>query len=144
MNGTQAALILADWPDDALDYAPLPVSGDDGFPQAFLISVAGFVYRLIFTVVYSDPAYVVGREYEGAVFDLSDPALGLALDLRVEREDLTGSDRLVGVRRVVLDMPIAFGPMRFRFSRLKVARANLVQPGASGSEIVGEVAVAHA
>jgi hypothetical protein len=144
MNGTPAALILADWPDDALGYAPLPVSGDDGFPQAFLISIQGVVYRLIFTVVYDDPAYVVGREYEGAVFDLSDPALGLALDLRVEQEDLIDPDRVLGVRRVVLEMPIAVGPLRFRFSRLKVARANLVQPGALGSEIVGEVAVAHA
>ena len=32
---------LPPWPDDGLDYAALPASGDDGFPQAFLLQIAG-------------------------------------------------------------------------------------------------------
>ncbi|HWE37627.1 MAG TPA: hypothetical protein VG406_13750 [Isosphaeraceae bacterium] len=141
MDGPTAAYILAPWPDDALDYAPLPVSGDDGFPQMFLIDMQGVVYRITLTVIYSDPAYVLDPDYEGAVYELPDPDLGLYLDLRVEREDLPDPGRLLGVRRVVLDMPIAFGPLRLRFSRVRVARGNLVQPGKFGSELVADVAV---
>ncbi len=59
----------------------------------------------------------------------------------VEREDLPDPVRLVGARRVVLEMPIALGPLRFRFHRVRVAQANLAGPGEFGSELLAEVAV---
>jgi hypothetical protein len=143
MNGEIDAIILAPWPDDALSYAPLPVSGDDGFPHAFLAAIQGVVYRLTFSVSYTNPDYILGQDHAGEVYDLPDAGLGLYLDLRVEREDLPDPDRLLGVRRVVLEMPMAIGPLRFRFRRVRIAQGNLVQPGSFGSELIAEVAVAH-
>jgi hypothetical protein len=134
----------AQWPDDGLSYVPLTASGDNGFPQAFRQQIAGIVYRMTLAVIYTDPAYVPSQEYAGTFFDLPDPERGLFLDLRVEREDQPDTDRLIGVRRVVLDMPIPVGPLRFRFSRIKIAQGNLVGPGQSGSELVAEVAVTNA
>ena len=64
--------------------------------------------------------------------------------MRVDREDLPPASALLGVRRVVLDIPMPFGRLRFRFTRIKIAEANLAGPGQFGSELVGEVAVANA
>ena len=67
-------------------------------------------------------------------------ALGHAVPLR---EELPAASRLIGVRGVVLDMPIALGRLRFRFRRIKIAQGNLVGPGELGSELIAEVAVTH-
>jgi hypothetical protein len=131
-------------PGDGLAYVPLPASGDDGFPQAFLLQFAGVVYRVTMAVYYPDPGYVVDGAFAGVVFDLPDPARGLYLNLKVEVESRTGPDRLLGARRVVTGLPMAFGPLRFRFSRIRVAQGNLAGPGARGSELLAEVAVADA
>jgi hypothetical protein len=132
------------WPDEALDYLSLPVSGDDGVPQAFLLEIGGTVYRLILGVSFTDPALVLGAQYAGGFFDLPDAAHGLYLTLRVEREDLPAATRFLGTARIVIDLPVSIGPLRFRFSRIKLAQANLLGPGSFGSEIVADVAVANA
>jgi hypothetical protein len=132
---------LPPWPDDSLAYVALPATGDDGFPQAFLLDLQGTVYRLTMTVYYPDPALVLSNAYANVVFDLPDPTHGLYLNLKVEYENLPATSRLIGVQRVVLDMPIALGPLRFRFTRVRVAQANLSGPGSFGSELAAEVAV---
>lgn len=132
---------LPPWPDDGLAYVPLPATGDDGFPQAFLLQFAGVVYRITMAVYYPDPDYVLNGAYAGVFFDLPDPVRGLYLNLKVEVESQPDPDRLVGARRVVTGMPMAFGPLRFRFRRVRVAQANLAGPGANGSELLAEVAV---
>ena len=48
-----------------------------------------------------------------------------------------------GAQRVTLNIPIALGPLRFRFQRVRIAQANLVGPGAFGSSITADVAVAN-
>jgi hypothetical protein len=121
----------------------LPATGDDGFPQAFLLQFAGVVYRLTMAVYYPDPDYIFNPAYANAFFDLPDPARGVYLNLKVEVEALPALSRLVGARRVVLDMPMAFGPLRFRFTRVRVAQANLAGPGSYGSELIAEAAVAN-
>lgn len=131
------------WPDDGLAYVPLPATGDDGFPQAFLLQFNNVVYRLTMTVYYPDPDYIFNPGYANTFFDLPDPVRGLYLNLKVEVEALPAPARLVAVRRVVLDMPMAFGPLRFRFTRARVAQANLIGPGSYGSELIAEVAVAN-
>ncbi len=143
MNIAATMLTTASWPDDTLGYVPLPVSGDDGFPQVFLLQLQDVVYRLTLAVSYTDPAYVLSGEFTGTFFDLPDPERGLFLNLRVEREELPDASRLIGVRRVVLDMPIALGRLRFRFRRIKIAQGNLMGPGELGSELIAEVAVTH-
>jgi hypothetical protein len=132
------------WPDDSLSYLPLPVSGDDGVPQAFLLDIGGTVYRLILGVSFTDPQLVLGQQYAGRFFDLPDSAHGLYLTLRLEREDLPSTTRFLGTSRVVTGLPVPIGPLRFRFSRIKLAQANLSGPGIFGSEIVADVAVANA
>jgi hypothetical protein len=132
---------LPPWPGDQLNYAALPATGDDGFPQVFLLQLQSVVYRLTLTVYYSDPDLVLNSAYADTVFDLPDPVRGLSLNLRVEYEEQPAATRLIGVRRIVLDMPAFIGPLCFRFKRIRVARANLVGPGSFGSELVAEVAV---
>lgn len=140
MNQQPVAPSPAPWPDAALSWQRLPASGDDGFPQVFLFGLGGVVYRLGLSVYYSDPDYVLNPAYAGGFFNLPDPERGLYLNLRLEREDLPAASRLLGARRVVLDMPMAVGPLRFRFQRIKIAQANLQGPGQHGSELAAEVA----
>jgi hypothetical protein len=136
----QTPLRAIPYKDESLSYMTLPASGDDGFPQVFLLDLGGTVYRLTFGVSYSDPSLVLSPQYSGTLFDLPDSELGLCLSLRVEQEDQTGPNRLLGVSRLVLDAPVAIGPLRFRFSRITIAQANLAGPGQFGSELIGEVA----
>jgi hypothetical protein len=43
----------------------------------------------------------------------------------------------------VTQAPVAIGPLRFLFSRIRIAQGNLAGPGRLGSEVVGQVAVAN-
>src|SRR5262245_16458219 len=99
---TQTPVLSIAWPDESLHYVQLPASGDDGFPQAFLLDMNGTVYRLTFGVSFTDPALVLSPEFAKVFFDLPDPEHGLFLTLRVEREDLPATTRLLGVSRVML------------------------------------------
>jgi hypothetical protein len=131
------------WPDETLDYLTLPVSGDDGLPQAFLLDIGGTVYRLIFGLSFTNPSLVLDGDLAGTFFDLPDPERGLYMTLRVETESLPDPLQLVGAQRVVPNLPLRFGPLRVRFSRMKIAQPNLSGPGQFGSELIGEVAVAN-
>jgi hypothetical protein len=134
---------LPPWPDNSLTYSPLPATGDDGFPQAFLLQIQQTVYRLTMTVYYSDPDFILNAAYATTVFDLPDAVRGLYLNLRAEYENLPATTRLIGARRVVLNMPIALGPLRFRFTRVRIAQANLSGPGSFGSALTADVGVAN-
>jgi hypothetical protein len=134
---------LPSWPDDALPYVALPASGDDGFPQAFLLQIQQVVYRLTLTVYYPDLDLILSPTYAQVVFDLPDPGLGLYLNLRAEFETQPPATRLIGTRRVALSIPMALGPLRFRFHRVRVAQANLKGPGSFGSSITADVAVTN-
>jgi hypothetical protein len=140
---TATPVLSIPYPDDALAYQKLPVSGDDGFPQAFLLDVNGTVYRLTFGVTFSDPALIFDPAYASNFFDLPDPKLGLFLNLMVELEAAVGASRTIGVSRITTGILIAMGPLRFRFSRIRIAQANLAGPGSFGSDVGGEVAVAN-
>ena len=124
-----------------LTYFTLPVSGDDGFPQVFLIDLNSTVYRLTFTIMFSDPSLILSSSYATGFFNLPDPVLGLFLNLMVELENLPTSSRLLGVSRLVIGQPAVIGPLCFLFSRIKLAQANLVNAGSYGSEVLGQVAV---
>jgi hypothetical protein len=141
---TTTAPPLPPWPDDALSYAALPATGDDGFPQAFLLQLQGTVYRVTMAVYYPDPDFVLNPAHANAVFDLPDPVRGLYLNLRLEYESEPDPTRLIGAQRVVLDMPMALGPLVFRFTRIRIAQANLAGPGSFGSELTAQVAVSNA
>ncbi len=140
---TATPILSIPYASAALNYLALPVSGDDGFPQAFLLGLNGTVYRLTFMVYYSDPALVLSSDYASGFFDFPDPDLGLFLNLTVEIEALQPPNRLVGVSRITKGIPLAIGPLRFLFSRIRIAQANLAGPGSYGSEVLGQVAVAN-
>ena len=140
---TETPILPVPYPDASLAYLSLPVSGDDGFPQAFLLDMNGTVYRLTFSIIYTDPAVIFSSSYASGFFDLPDPQLGLFLNLTVELEALPAPDRFIGVSRLNTNIPIPIGPLRFLFARIKVAQANLVGPGSFGSEVLGQVAVAN-
>ena len=140
---TTAAPALPPWPDDALSYVALPATGDDGFPQVFLLQLQGTVYRVTMAVYYPDPDFVLNPAYANTVFDLPDPVRGLYLNLKLEYENQPDATRLIGAQRVVLDMPIALGPLVFRFTRIRIAQANLAGSGSFGSELVAQVAVSN-
>ena len=140
---TETPILSIPYPDSSLAYLSLPVSGDDGFPQAFLLDMNGTVYRLTFSIIYTDPAVIFSSTYASGFFDLPDPQLGVFLNLTVELEALPSPDRFNGVSRLNINIPIPIGPLRFLFSRIKVAQANLVGPGSYGSEVLGQVAVTN-
>src|SRR5437868_622953 len=109
MNASSASITttpaVPPLPDDGLDYSPLPATGDDGFPQAFLLNLQGVVYRLTMAVYYADPDFVVSPAHGKEIFDLPDAARGLYLNLKAEYEEQPEATRLIGARRVVLDIP---------------------------------------
>lgn len=140
---TETPVLAVPYPDDALAYLSLPVSADDGFPQSFLLDIDNKVYRLTFGLTYSDPALVLSPQFASSFFNLPDPVLGLYLTLTVEDETLPPADRVLGVSRIVTGSPVAIGPLRFLFSRLRIAQGNLAGPGNLGSEVAGKVAVAN-
>ena len=89
--------------------APLPVSGDDGFPQAFLLELGGTVYRLTLGVAFTDPAHrprpAVRRR---ASSTCPIPISGLFLEPAGRARGPAGRRRGCSAsRRVVLDIPIA-------------------------------------
>jgi hypothetical protein len=129
------------WPFEELAFQPLPVSGDDGVPQVFLLQLGDTVYRLGLGVTYASTDVVLAPRFASTFFDLPNPGLGLHLELRLEQENQPPQTRFLGARRVVLDVPFAIGAAVFRFSRIRLAQANLAGPGAFGSEIVADVAV---
>jgi hypothetical protein len=139
----QTPTLALPYKDEGLSYVTLPASADDGFPQVFLMDMGGTIYRLSFGVSFADPSLVLSSQYAGTFFDLPDPNLGLFLTLRVEQEDQPVPSRLLGVSRLVLDVPLAVGPLRFRFLRMKIAQANLTRPGQFGSELIAEAATAN-
>jgi hypothetical protein len=80
----------------------------------------------------------VQGEPERLIYTL--PQEQLYLVMRVEREDLPEPERLLGVTRPVLGIPVRLGELVFLFKRILVARGNLLGPGNFGSEIVAGVA----
>lgn len=142
-SSTATIPALPPWPDDARSYAALPATGDDGFPQVFLLELQGAVYRVTMTVYYADPDFVLSHAYANTVFDLPDPVRGLYLNLKLEYENQPEATRVIGARRVALDMPVVLRPLVFRFSRIRIAQPNLAGPGSFGSELVAQVAVSN-
>jgi hypothetical protein len=135
--------LLLPYAGENFSYVALPASGDDGFPQAFLLDMGGVVYRVTFGISFSDPSLVLSPDYAGIFIDLPDPVLGLFLNLTLELENLPSPSRMLGISRVVPDIPMVVGPLVFLFSRIKIAQANLSGPGQFGSEVLGQVAVAN-
>jgi hypothetical protein len=67
------------------------------------------------------------------------PQENLYLVMKVEREDLPENERLMGITRPMLDIPVRVGDLVFWFKKIHIARGNLLGAGDFGSEIVAGV-----
>jgi hypothetical protein len=159
-------------PQDS-DFQRLPIQPEEGFPQAFVLSFAGKLYRLTLRVscltlepfkvweagsaptaerlvrrALSLPVSTSGtraqlpweiqREPERMMYVL--PQEHLYLVLQVERDDVPEGQRVQGVTRPALDIPVRVGDLVFLFRKIHIARGNLLGPGNYGSDILAGVA----
>jgi hypothetical protein len=145
----------------------VPILPEEGFPQSFLMSVGVKLYRLTFSVSFLTfepftplppepdpqpagellPAPVPPGERvtvpapislgQGLLYPL--PQQDLYLVLKVEREDLPEDQRVLGITRPVLGLPIQFGDLAMTFTEIDIARGNLQGQGRFGSRVVAEV-----
>ena len=76
-------------------------------------------------------------ELERTIYVL--PQENLYLVMKLERDDLPEEQRLQGITRPVLDIPIRLGDLVFLFKKMYIARGNLLSPGNFGSEILAGV-----
>jgi hypothetical protein len=154
------------------NFQQLPIQPEDGFPQAFLLSFDGRLYRFTFSVSFltlepfkvweagggptaermlrrslSLPLSTAGArarlpwelqgEPERMIYVL--PQESLYLVMQVEREDLPEGERVQGITRPVLGIPIRVGDLVFLFKKIHIARGNLLGSGNYGSEILAGV-----
>jgi hypothetical protein len=155
------------------DFQRLPIQPEDGFPQAFLLSFEGKLYRFTFSVSFltlepfkiweagggptaermlrrslSLPLSSSGArvqlpwelhgEPERMIYVL--PQENLYLVMKLEREDLPEGERMLGITRPVLGIPVRVGDLVFLFKKIHIARGNLLGPGNFGSEVMAGVA----
>jgi hypothetical protein len=118
-------------------YDPLAVNPDAGFPQLFRQTLGERTYRF---VLYVNVA-------EDLLEGLPDEAvLALPLEhafavLRIDRETGTSAAVPLFRRKVIPGQQYSSSELAFTFSALEVAKLNINQPGAFGSNISGEVAL---
>ncbi len=69
------------------------------------------------------------------------PQESLYLVMQLEREDQPQDQRLLGITRPVLGVPLRLGDLVFLFKKIHIARGNLLGAGNFGSEIIAGVKV---
>ena len=115
-------------------YTPLPINGDNGFPQTFAIVFRGVTYRFRF-YVNASPALISDVS---AIFDL--PVPDMFLVARVDQDLADGSSKLVFLRKIVPELVYASGQIALSFPVQRVAVRNLNGQGAHGSRVTGGIA----
>jgi hypothetical protein len=120
-----------------MDFAPLPIVGDQGLPQVFNCDIgdASFDFG-----VYANLA-VAEDDPPGTRYDLASPDAPGYLVLRVVHQHETGP-RVVLLRRLVAEPDLVHeaGPLAVRMTRARIARGNLNGTGNFGTQITIEVA----
>jgi hypothetical protein len=120
-----------------MDFAPLPITGDQGLPQAFSCDIGDASYDFgvyaNLTVPEDDPPETL--------YDLASPDAPGHLVLRVVRQAEVGTQVLL-LRRLVAepDLVHAAGPLAVRMTQARIARGNLNGTGSFGTQVTIEVA----
>ena len=125
------------------DFLRLPVNPDEGFPQAFRLSLGGRTYQFALHVNVAEEVLPEPGEVAGQILELGDPEVdrsGAFLVVAVSREDAGGAVPLLR-RKVVPGLEYLTGDLVLTFRSLRVALKNLNGVGAFGSEIVAGVAL---
>jgi hypothetical protein len=114
-------------------YLRLPVSADDGFPQAFRMTLGrgSYVIALYVTVV-DDALLDAGKP-------LRLPLTGAFMVMMVSREG-PGQAQVIFQRKLVLGHEYEAAELAFVFQELTVDPRNLNAAGAFGSQVTGGVA----
>jgi|SRR5215813_3246638 len=127
-------------------FVNLPVDADDGFPQAFLLSMNANTYRFEFHVNIAEEqlraAQPIGaRTLVDVVGDGSAPASALSgiLVMAVTRQDATGDVALLR-RRVLPGLVYDAGELLMTFATVQIAAGNLNAAGSFGSLLTAAVA----
>jgi hypothetical protein len=138
-------------------YAPLPIDGNLGFPQAFPLVFGGRTYRFrlyvnIAPFFTADSAAILDLPQPDAgpfrvqgdgtlaplVFDIPVPQAFLVV--RVDQDQPGGTTRLIFLRKVVPNLEYQAGDIALTFTQLRVAVKNLNGQGAFGSLVIGGIA----
>lgn len=113
------------------EYLRLPVNADEGFPQAFRLSLGGRTYAVALQ------ATVLAEDLPAEPLTL--PSAQAYLVLTVTRED-PGPARTLLHRKLVRGHEYAAAELAFTFTEMVVDPRNLGGVGAYGSRVVGGVA----
>lgn len=119
----------------ALTFRALPIVEDEGFPQAFRLSLAGRTYQFR---LYADVAEELLDAAPGALLDL--PTAGAFLVLSVDREEAAGVTTILR-RKLVPGLEYHAAELALTFPTMRVDPRNLNGVGSFGSQVVGGVAV---
>jgi hypothetical protein len=121
----------------ARTYLRLPIDADQGFPQAFLLSMDERLYRI--TLYVNVLAEEGGSEKPDDFVYEELPVAGAFMVMEAARETVDGPDVFFR-RRLVPNLEYEADELAFLFRKIKVARQNLNGIGAFGSEVIGGVA----
>jgi hypothetical protein len=113
----------------------LPINADEGFPQAFRLTVGGQLYRF---ELYANVAEELLDPVPASPFDL--PVPGAFLVLRVDREEPTGLVPLLR-RKLVPQLVYEADELALTFTTMRVDPRNINGSGAFGSSVIGGVAL---
>ncbi|ADB53373.1 hypothetical protein [Conexibacter woesei] len=120
-----------------IEYSPLPISPDEGFPQSFRLAFAGRAYVVALYVNASER--LLGTLPEEAVLEL--PQEEAHLVARIARESELPEPRVVFQRKLVPQLEYTAGDLALRFDELRVAKRNLNGHGSYGSRVSGGIAL---
>jgi hypothetical protein len=114
-------------------YLRLPIQADEGFPQAFRLSLGPSTYTVALSVniVHGDP--VPGRP-------LVLPAAGAFMVMSVRR-DSPGTPTTIFLRKLVTEHEYEAAELALLFTRIVVHPGNLNGAGPFGSQVTGGVAL---
>jgi hypothetical protein len=116
-----------------LPYLHLPVNADEGFPQAFRMTLGRGSYTVALYVTVADDGLVqAGRQ-------LRLPMPGAFMVMVVTREG-PGQAEVVFQRKLVLDHEYEAAELAFVFKEITVDPRNLNAAGAFGSRVTSGVA----
>jgi hypothetical protein len=118
----------------ARSFRRLPIDADEGFPQAFRMTMSGreYLFRL-----YANIAEEVVRAAPGGPLDL--PSAGAFLVLSLDREEPGGPVPLLR-RKLVPGVEYLAAELALTFVTMRLDLRNLNGAGTFGSEVVGGVA----
>ncbi len=115
-------------------FTPLPINGEQGFPQSFPLSFNGSTYHFHLYV------NVASQKLDDRPQFIEVPTEESFLVVTVEREQVDSTREVIFVRKVVPDLEYEAENIALVFSGQRIARDNLNGVGAHGTQVFGGIA----